>query len=78
MPTREAIMADLLACVTQDEANAALDAADAYLKDHPGDLELAGATESAEMVRSAWDLPLSEWPQADRDELLRERGRKVD
>lgn len=77
MPTREAILEALTECVTQDEAVAALADADAYLADHPNDLDLAHVMEGAAMVRDAWDLSLGVWPQADRDELLRRTGRMV-
>lgn len=72
---RAVILADLYSAVTKAECDQALDAAEAWLAAHPRDDEVSGACEQAGLMQSAWDLSLADWPQADRDALLRELGR---
>jgi hypothetical protein len=71
---RRVVLDALAGCVTRDEAEAALDQADAWVKAHPDDLDVRHVMESAVLVVTAWDLPLDRWPQSDRDALLRETG----
>ncbi len=71
------VLAALTRCITQEQAQAALAQADAWLKDHPDDEAVIGACESAAMVSEMWDLDLDQFPQAERD-MLMERARRMD
>ena len=72
---RQQIIDNLIGAVTRQDAEDALTAAATYLEVNPEDLEVAGSTEAAEMVRAAWDLPLEDWSQEDRDALVAAAGR---
>lgn len=72
---RDDILTALYGARTAAECDAALDDAEAWLKDHPDDAEVRGACEQASLIRSAWDLPDWEWPQAERDAMLANLGR---
>lgn len=75
MPSRAAVLDALTDCVTQPEAEAALRMGRAWMREHPDDHDVAHVMEGADLVRTAWDLPLDDWSQFDRDELLRITGR---
>lgn len=57
-PWRLRVLDALDGCVTRDEAQAALDAASAWMAAWPGDVYVRHVMEQAVLVRDAWDLTL--------------------